>query len=665
MIFKLNFVISILFLLNFVIFSSINFVNVSAAPNELSIYEKIKYKRQIDEQNDGLYDSKDKVISLTAKTLKSTVFNQPYGSLVEFYNSFCGFCRRFAPIYKKIAEDLNGWKRILIVTAIDCAKDENNAICREFEVMAYPTIRYFSPHYLDGQQKIGKQYRGHSEDELMYQLLGDIQTSKSTTKFWPNLNLFNDTDKRKIFIDDSDDSSIDNEHIKFAFLINENETDSLIGRQVILDLFGYKGFIVRRRKDFDEGNNVLVIERSTGEFEDLGVGYFERNEIVKTIKEYLKEKSINLEQIVTEKSVQLSQKQSTTQTYDGIDDKLDEVILNNVKSMKGKIFQSDLEQAVRFTLFHEVAQFAKIDGRRLTALQQFIAVLVRYFPFGSDGKKFLNDVQDFVMNAGEEIDGHKFLEKLQEFKANRKVFSSNRWVGCASNKPGLRRFPCSLWTLFHFLTVQAAEKEISNDPLEILQAMHGYVRHFFGCTDCSQHFQQMAVKNRIWNVTSKDDAVLWLWSSHNEVNKRLSKDATEDPDFPKIQFPSREMCPACRRKILTNHHNHHQYPIEDENSGNVEWNLVEILSYLKSMYAATNVSRFGVNDDQALPAPAALKSGDVYTNRIFGNVLNDMDIRMGVLLYIFCICMMFLAVKLILKRGYRKKLYIHDLLGKV
>lgn len=29
-----------------------------------------------------------------------------------------------------------------------------------------------------------------------------------------------------------------------------------------------------------------------------------------------------------------------------------------------------------------------------------------------------------------------------------------RWVGCQGSRPGLRGYPCSLWMLFHVLTVQ-------------------------------------------------------------------------------------------------------------------------------------------------------------------------------------------------------------------
>lgn len=41
--------------------------------------------------------------------------------------------------------------------------------------------------------------------------------------------------------------------------------------------------------------------------------------------------------------------------------------------------------------------------------------------------------------------------------------------------------------------------------------------------------------------------MLWLWRAHNAVNKRLSGDDSEDPNFLKQQFPPASICLNCRR----------------------------------------------------------------------------------------------------------------------
>ena len=75
--------------------------------------------------------------------------------------------------------------------------------------------------------------------------------------------------------------------------------------------------------------------------------------------------------------------------------------------------------------------------------------------------------------------------------------------------------------------------------------MRFYIREFFSCGECRDHFVAMADESLEQNVTSTYQAVMWLWRAHNRVNMRLAGDVTEDPSYPKIQFPSPNMCAVC------------------------------------------------------------------------------------------------------------------------
>jgi len=55
----------------------------------------------------------------------------------------------------------------------------------------------------------------------------------------------------------------------------------------------------------------------------------------------------------------------------------------------------------------------------------------------------------------------------------------------------------------------------------------------------------MAREKHLSSVVRADEAVLWLWRAHNEVNERLKGAASEDPAFPKQQFPPASLCPSC------------------------------------------------------------------------------------------------------------------------
>eukprot|EP00850_Spirogloea_muscicola_P018853 SM000177S03186 [mRNA] locus=s177:170813:175590:+ [translate_table: standard] len=107
---------------------------------------------------------------------------------------------------------------------------------------------------------------------------------------------------------------------------------------------------------------------------------------------------------------------------------------------------------------------------------------------------------------------------------------------------------CGLWLLFHALVVRLDEFEAAL----WLPTLRGFIDKFFGCATCRAHFLEMADREEAKVVTSRRDAVVWLWAAHNEVNERLAKEEAEpdgsqgDPAFPKQQWPPVDLCPACQ-----------------------------------------------------------------------------------------------------------------------
>lgn len=317
---------------------------------------------------------------------------------------------------------------------------------------------------------------------------------------------------------------------------------------------------------------------------------------------------------------------------------LDRFFYDKARSTKPiPLFRADLEQAIRKTLGHEVVQHEVIAGESLAALRSFVSVLTRYYDFGN--RNSFRKLLDFLMEPSRtEVRGSDFQSFL--LKLDPPIVRKTRYIGCFSTQRGLRRFPCSLWSLFHHLTIQHLESEDNEDPMEVLHAMHGYVKHFFGCTDCSKHFQEMAKRNHIWNVTSKDQAALWLWSAHNEVNERLSGDITEDPNHPKIQFPAEDHCHVCYKKTG-------------------EFDKNEVVAFLRRHYGNDHVNDMGM---EQLPRAMMLNAR---ARQMFSAGGNS-HLHIGILAYVvIIICLMVAAVKFYFRRGYRKKLYTHDILGKV
>lgn len=73
------------------------------SPDSKKIYHDITAGR-------GLYSQFEQVVSLNVSTFKSTIFNSSQSTswLVEFYNSWCGHCHRFSPVWKQFSLDISG-----------------------------------------------------------------------------------------------------------------------------------------------------------------------------------------------------------------------------------------------------------------------------------------------------------------------------------------------------------------------------------------------------------------------------------------------------------------------------------------------------------------------------------------------------------------------------
>ena len=88
----------------------------------------------------------------------------------------------------------------------------------------------------------------------------------------------------------------------------------------------------------------------------------------------------------------------------------------------------------------------------------------------------------------------------------------------------------------------------SRDSLNILVA---FVRNFFSCEECRNHFSKMAASLRVSTAVIYDgDAVLWLWEAHNMVSRRVKDSVSTDPFYPKALFPSQALCPYCYVRVV-------------------------------------------------------------------------------------------------------------------
>ena len=139
------------------------------------------------------------------------------------------------------------------------------------------------------------------------------------------------------------------------------------------------------------------------------------------------------------------------------------------------------------------------------------------------------------------------------------------------------KYQCSAWLSMNVQTECISAPDPSFNPREVLISMRDYIHHFLGCRECANNFEKMAKQIRY--IRRPKDGVLFLWRAHNKANRRLHNDPSEDPQHPKVEFPSPEACPSCR---LTTPEG---VPLVDENNVTL-WNEDRVLHYLRRFYGA-------------------------------------------------------------------------------
>ncbi|XP_060088592.1 sulfhydryl oxidase 1 [Heteronotia binoei] len=508
-------------------------------------------------RSQGLYSPDDPLALLRGDTLERTIFNSSSAWVVEFYASWCGHCMQFAPVWKELANDIKDWRPAVMLGVIDCADTTNQKICSEFKITGYPTLKFFKPFSKKPDDGIRLLHHGDGIRSLRESIISNVERSGDA---WPPacppLEAFSAAELHSFFQANS---------VTYLALIFENE-DSFLGREVTLDMVQFDNIAVRRvlqsNDELVKTFNVTTFPSgfllfSNGSCDPIPVHGDSRalyTSFLRRLPSVVRGSSFN-------HTVQPPPEPMTTPApWKTIDRK--------------KLYMADLESAVMYTLRVETARFLYLDKERLSALKRFVAVLVKYFPGRLVVMNYLRNL-DHWLKRKTNVTQSEWEEALRNKKERpyAQLPETPNWVGCQGSKPEYRGFPCSLWTLFHLLTVQEA---IQNTrfyaPSEVLPTMRGYIHYYFGCRECADHFEGMAAES-MHRVRNKDGAILWLWSRHNRVNARLSGTKSDDPRFPKIQWPPQILCWPCQLII----------------NGKRMWDERAVLEFFKSHFSRRNI----------------------------------------------------------------------------
>uniref|UniRef100_A0A8D0W3W3 Sulfhydryl oxidase n=1 Tax=Sus scrofa TaxID=9823 RepID=A0A8D0W3W3_PIG len=507
----------------------------------------------------------DAVWVLDSGSLRGATANSSAAWLVQFYSSWCGHCIGYAPTWRALADDVRDWAAAVRVAALDCAEEKNHEVCRAYDVRFYPTFRYFKAFTKDFTT--GENYKGPDRElRTVRQAMIDFlqnHTDESRPPACPPLDPIRPSDLLSL---------IDSPAGRYVAVLFESD-GSYLGREVILDLIPYEAVSVRRALGSDAA---LLAKLGLSSLPSCYLIYPNGSHGPVTVGKPLRSFfSSYLKSLpgVRKKSLLSPEKpdreeDSGTVAWREFD--------------RSKLYTADLESALHQLLRVELAAHKALAGAELQTLKDFATVLAKLFPGRPPVRKLLETLQEWLASLPlDRIPYNAVLDLVNNKMRISGLYLTRRvqWVGCQGSRAELRGYPCSLWKLFHTLTVRAGTHPdaldgtgFAGDPQAVLQVIRRYVRVFFGCKECAEHFEEMAEES-MDSVRTADQAVLWLWRKHNVVNSRLAGHPSEDPKFPKVPWPTPDLCPACHEEIR----------------GLPSWNEGQVLLFLKRHYGSDNL----------------------------------------------------------------------------
>ena len=118
----------------------------------------------------GLHSST--IVDLTAESYAQLVQDDKTSLFIKFYAPWCGHCRSLAPDWSALGDavaDVAGVR----VAAMDCTEGDNQALCSEFGVEGFPTLKY-----VDAERRTIVDYEGaRGLQDMMGFLTGDAKTA--------------------------------------------------------------------------------------------------------------------------------------------------------------------------------------------------------------------------------------------------------------------------------------------------------------------------------------------------------------------------------------------------------------------------------------------------------------------------------------------------------
>lgn len=596
-------------------------------------------KLHLVESNDrpDLYTSSDNVVRLTSATFKSTVFdkNPQITFVVQFYNTFCGHCQAFSPVYKELATRTKNWTSIVQIAGVDCSKDENLNTCSENNIRGYPTILIFPPDskFQDPKDEPLDLRSIHIEwtiDDIEDSIIDYVTNLTSTSRHYPPtinallpITVEDPSLIKRILPQNLDSRNSMNEPTRprDLLIVVESKT-SYLGKKLIIE-YSRISANVEIRRILLSNDKLLKALLTSSDYASLSMNQpilikllnsnsdskaqvlvkGEADHILPTLEDSERQDFI-LDRFKTffehyySEELKAVSGSTNVEDYRPAKNKAESILsqnneleihylVHNDAATHGRVFAADLLKGISYMLNHEVRIRGDLSPGEFTIIRNLLSVIDKHLPiteWDSTFSRFISDLRTKLDENRAEYEKQGItsqqLNDIYEISGASGIktrYNRENWISCYESDRQHKGYTCSLWLLFHTLTVGEYTKSRVRSST-VLYTMRDYITQFLGCTVCSSNFAK-ETQSLDSSLVHKNSSVMWLWNTHNHVSQRINNEkGDEKRHLTAVLFPSHRVCPEC---YITD-------PDEIGKDGktlaDIEWNLAKVLDYMERTY---------------------------------------------------------------------------------
>lgn len=605
-------------------------------------------KEVLADEKPDLYTPIDDVIRLNSTTFGPTLFSESKNVtyMVQFYNTFCGHCQMFAPIYKNLASRVKNWTSVVRIAGVDCSKDENTITCSENNIMGYPTLYIYPPNpKKDDPQDAPLNLRNlqiewtvDDIEEAIIDFLGNLSSTQH--EYPPVVDALQPIQKtrlqdiQRIYSPKNDhDEAVNDRHSLQDLMFIIESDKSYLGRKLIVEYYRISSRLELRRilltnktllesllserdlekferdqpilvrvNSLDEGRKATVLVR--GEIEHIlpTSDESERQDFVhnrfKMFFEHyyfveLKESGFTdaTQDSTVKKGAKTSHNTNPNDEELGI-----QYLVNNDPTGSTKIFAIDLIKSISYMITHEILIKGDLKPKEFETVRNLLTILNKYLPL----ERWDGSLSEMIVDLRTRLDKNRAIYekngvKAQEMRdllelsgadAIRLKYSRENWVSCFKSERHHKGYTCSLWLLFHSLTVGEYSKSapVRVRPTMVLFTMRDYIIKFLGCSVCSSNFEK-ETENLDANLVYRNSSVLWLWNTHNLVNQRLNNEKQNDnKSLNEVIFPAPSRCPHCFKTQVS------EIGVDGKTYADIEWNMQHVFEFITELYKPDKIA---------------------------------------------------------------------------